>query len=137
MLVIASVRDESISSVPVFNFLGEQNMPKYLLIYRDSTEPRPQPSPEEMQGFLKMWDDWFNQCGKKIVDKGDGLLPTGRILQPGGVVADGPYVEAKEMLGGFSVVEANSYDEAVEISKKCPIAMMGGPIEIREFAGYV
>ncbi|MEQ1904780.1 MAG: YciI family protein [Pirellulaceae bacterium] len=112
-------------------------MPKYLLIYRDSTEPRPQPSPEEMQGFLSMWEGWFQQFGKKIVDAGDGLLPTGRVLQPGGVVADGPYVEAKEMIGGFSVVEASSYDEAVEIAKQCPIAVMGGPVEIREFAGYV
>lgn len=108
-----------------------------LLIYRDSTQPRPQPSPEEMQGFLKMWDDWFAQVGPKLLDRGDGLLPTGRILQPGGVVADGPYVEAKEMIGGFSVIEAGSYEEAVELSKTCPIAMMGAPIEIREFAGYV
>lgn len=112
-------------------------MPKYLLIYRDSTEPTPPPSPEEMQGFLKMWDGWFSQFPKGIADKGDGLLPTGRVLQPGGVVADGPYVEAKEMVGGFSVVEASSYDQAVEIARQCPIAMIGGAIEIREFAGYV
>jgi hypothetical protein len=113
-------------------------MPKYLLIYRDSTESQqPQPSPEEMQGFLKMWDGWFKQFEGKIVDMGDGLLPTGRVLQPGGVVADGPYVEAKEMIGGFSVVAANSYEEAVEIAKLCPIAIIGGAIEIREFAGYV
>lgn len=111
-------------------------MSKYLLIYRDSAEPRPQPSPEEMQGFLQMWDGWFKQFGSQIVDQGDGLMPTGRVLQPGGVVADGPYVEAKEMIGGFSVVEANSYDQAVEIARSCPIAVIGGAIEIREFAGY-
>jgi hypothetical protein len=112
-------------------------MPKYLLIYHESAEPGPQPAPEEMQEFLKLWDGWFKQFGKKIVDPGDGLLPTGRVLKAGGVVADGPYVEAKEMVGGFSVVEASSYDEAVEIAKLCPIAMMGTPVEIREFAGYV
>lgn len=112
-------------------------MPKYLLIYRDSAEPGPQPSPEEMQEFLKMWDVWFRQFDKKIVDPGDGLLPTGRVLKAGGVVADGPYVETKEMIGGFSVVEAASYDEAVEVAKHCPIALTGAPIEIREFAGYV
>lgn len=112
-------------------------MPKYLLFYRDSAEPQqPQPSPEEMQGFLKMWDGWFKQFEGKIVDGGDGLLPTGRVLKPGGVVADGPYVEAKEMIGGYSVVSANSYDEAVEIAKHCPIAMIGGAIEIRQLAEY-
>ncbi len=111
-------------------------MPKYLLIYRDSTEPRPQPSPEEMQEFLGMWGGWFEKFAGKIVDPGDGLLPTGRILKADGVVADGPYVEAKEMIGGFSVVQADSYDEAVAISRECPIALMGGAIELREFAGY-
>lgn len=112
-------------------------MSKYLLIYRDAAEPRPAPSPEEMQGFLQMWNGWFEQFTGRIVDPGDGLMPTGRVLQPGGVVADGPYVEAKEMIGGFSVVEASSYDQAVEIARQCPIALVGGAIEIREFAGYV
>lgn len=112
-------------------------MPKYLLIYRDSTEPRPQPSPEEMQAFLGMWEGWFQKFPKKIVDMGDGLLPTGRVLQAGGVVADGPYVEAKEMIGGFSVVEAESYEAAVDVARACPIAVVGGAIEVREFAGYV
>lgn len=112
-------------------------MPRYLLIYRDSTDPQPQPSPEEMQGFLAMWNDWFKKFDGKIVDPGDGLLPTGRVLKSGGVVADGPYVEAKEMIGGFTVVEANSYDEAVIVARDCPIAATGGAIEIREFAGFV
>ena len=67
---------------------------------------------------------------------GDALLPTGRVLKPGGEVVNGPYVEAKEVIGGFSVVEAEHYEAAVEIAKGCPIAKIGGAIEIREFAGY-
>ncbi|MCC6511010.1 MAG: hypothetical protein IT423_18050 [Pirellulaceae bacterium] len=111
-------------------------MVKYLLIYRDSAEPRPQPSPEEMQGFLAMWGEWFEKCGSSIVDGGDGLLPTGRVLKPTGVVSDGPYVEAKEMIGGYSVIQAESYDAAVSIARDCPISKIGGAIEIRELAGY-
>ncbi len=112
-------------------------MPKYLLIYRDSADPNNQPSPEEIQSFLQMWEGWFQKFKTEIVDPGDGLLPTGRVLKSDGVVADGPYVEAKEMIGGFSVVEANSYEAAVEVARECPIALVGGAIEIREFAGYV
>ncbi len=113
-------------------------MPKYMLIYRDPAEPQsPPPSPEEMQGFLQLWDGWFKQFPDQIVEMGDGLLPTGRVLQPSGVVADGPYVEAKEMIGGFSVVQAQSYEEAVEVARHCPITKIGGAIEIREFAVYV
>ncbi len=88
-------------------------MAKFLLLYRDAAEPRSQPSPEEMQAFLAMWGEWFQQFGPKIVDEGDALLPTGRVLKPGGEVANGPYVEAKEVIGGFSVVEAEHYEAAV------------------------
>jgi hypothetical protein len=111
-------------------------MAKFLLIYRDSAEPQTQPSPEEMQGFLAMWGEWFEQFGPKILDGGDALLPTGRVLKPGGEVANGPYVEAKEVIGGYSVVEAETYEAAVEIAQACPIARIGGAIEIRQFAGY-
>lgn len=111
-------------------------MAKFLLIYRDSTEPQTQPSPEEMQGFLAMWGEWFQQFGPKILDGGDALLPTGRVLKPGGEIANGPYVEAKEMIGGYSVIDAETYEAAVEITKGCPIAKIGGAIEIRQFAGY-
>jgi hypothetical protein len=111
-------------------------MAKFMLIYRDPAEPSQPPSPEEMQGFLAMWGEWFQQCGPSIVDGGDALNPTGRVLRAGGVVTDGPYVEGKEILGGYSVVQADSYEAALEIAKLCPIAKIGGQIEIREFAGY-
>lgn len=111
-------------------------MAKFMLVYRDSTETRPAPSPEEMQAFLAMWGTWMQQFGPKIVDGGDALLPTGRVLKPSGEVANGPYVEAKEVIGGYSVIEAEHYEAAVEIARECPIAKIGGAIEIREFAGY-
>jgi hypothetical protein len=109
---------------------------KFLLIYRDAAEQTTPPSPEEMQSFLAMWGEWFAQCGTAIVDGGDAQAPTGRVLQGGSVVSDGPYVEGKEILGGYSVVQAESYEAAVEIAKQCPIAKIGGSIEIREFMGY-
>jgi hypothetical protein len=47
-------------------------------------------------------------------------------------VVDGPYAEAKEVMGGYFVINAADYDEAVEISKGCPHLKYGGWIEIRE-----
>lgn len=111
-------------------------MAKFLFVYRDPVEPRTPPSPEEMQAFLALWGKWFEQFPGAIVDGGDALMPTGKVLRPGGVVTDGPYVEAKEMLGGYSVVEAAGYDEAVAIAQGCPISMVGGTIEVRQFAGF-
>lgn len=111
-------------------------MAKFMLIYRDPAEPRTQPSAEEMQAFLALWGEWFQKFGPKILDGGDALLPTGRVVHPDGNIANGPYVEAKEMIGGYSVVEADHYEAAVAIAKECPITQVGGAIEVREFAGY-
>jgi hypothetical protein len=111
-------------------------MAKFMFVYRDSATPKAPPSPEEMQGFLAMWGDWFKKFGAAILDGGDGLKPTGKVLKAGGVVSDGPYVESKEVIGGYSVVQADTYEGAVAIAKECPIAKVGGTIEIREFAGY-
>jgi len=47
-------------------------------------------------------------------------------------VVDGPYAEAKEVMGGYFVINAANYDEAVEISKGCPHLKYGGWIELRE-----
>lgn len=111
-------------------------MAKYMLIYRDPATPQTAPSPEEMQAFLAMWGEWFQKCGPSILDGGDALKPCGRVLKAGGVVSDGPYAESKEVIGGYSVVQADSYEAAVEIAKECPISKVGGAIEIREFAGF-
>jgi hypothetical protein len=111
-------------------------MTKFLFIYRDQAEGQTPPTPEEMNGFLQLWGEWFKQFPNQIVDGGDGLLPTGRVLHPSGQVSNGPYVEAKEMIGGFSVIQADHYEQAVEIARHCPITKIGGAIEIREFANY-
>jgi hypothetical protein len=116
--------------------LGERSMAKYLFIYRDSAEPQSPPSPEQMQAFLATWGEWFQKHASAILDGGDGLHPTGRVLKPDGTVSDGPYVESKEVIGGYSVIQADSYDQAVAIARDCPIAKIGGAIEIREFAGF-
>ena len=110
-------------------------MAKYLLIYRDQLGKPNEPSEAEMQAFLALWGEWFAKFPGAIVDGGDALLPTGRVISPEGVVSDGPYVEAKEMIGGFSVLQADNYDAAVAIARECPISKIGGAIEVREFAG--
>jgi hypothetical protein len=114
----------------------DTTMAKFMLIYRDPAQPAAPPSPEEMQAFLGLWGEWFQKFDGKIVDGGDALKPGGRVLKAGGIVTDGAFVEVKEVIGGYSVVQADDYDGAVAIAKECPIAKFGGAIEIREFAGY-
>ena len=58
---------------------------------------------------------------------GEPLQPTGNKLHgTKKVVTDGPYAEAKEMVGGYLIVNAKDINEAVEISKGCPIFEVDG-----------
>lgn len=109
---------------------------KFLFIYRNplETEQSP-PSPEQMQQVLAAWHAW-KEAFPSIVDMGDGLLPTGRAIKAG-VVTDGPTIESKELVTGYSIVAAADYDAAVVIAQACPILMVPtASIEVRELAGY-
>ena len=107
-------------------------MAKFLCIYREPTERRAKPSPEEMQALQTAWYAWMQKFSAAILPGGDGLKFTGRVLKTG-LVTDGPYVEAKEIIVSFAIIQADDYDAALAIAKACP---PGHTIEIREFAGY-
>src|SRR5580658_3668579 len=107
-------------------------MAKFLFIYRESTESRAKPSPEEMQALQGAWYAWMQKFSSAIVPGGDGLKHSGRVLKAG-LVTDGPYVEAKEIIVSFAIIQAENYDAALAIARACP---PGHTIEIREFAGY-
>lgn len=112
---------------------------KFLFVYRGNSEQAAAftPSPEQMQALMASWGAWigkFMQSGQ-LVDPGDALQMSGKVLRPNGVVTDGPFVEAKELLGGYSVIQVDTYEQAVAIAKECPAHRDGDTIEIRELAG--
>jgi hypothetical protein len=106
--------------------------PKFLFLYRFATGSSPKPSsPEEMQAQYAAWAAWRAKFEKEVIP-GEGLKPAGAVLR-GGNVTDGPYIEAKEVMGGYAFVETSSMAHAIEIAKACPINMMSGAsVEIRE-----
>ena len=107
-------------------------MAKFLFIFRESTESRAQPSPEELQDLQAAWYTWMQKFSASIVG-GDGLKPSGRLIKSG-IVTDGPYAEAKEVIASFSIIQADDYDAAVAIALACPGDCH--VIEIREMGGY-
>jgi hypothetical protein len=112
-------------------------MAKYLFIFRESTMTRAQPSPEEMQALQQAWYAWMQKYRSAIVG-GDGLKPSGRLVKAG-IVTDGPYTEAKEVIASFSIIQADNFDAAVAIARECPGQDTGNVchrIEIREMGGY-
>jgi hypothetical protein len=71
-----------------------------------------------------------------MVDAGDGLKKEGRVLKGKKVVTDGSFIESKEILGGFSIVQADTLDAAAELAKSCPVFLRGGSVEVRPLQGF-
>ncbi len=82
---------------------------------------------------MKAWMDWMGSLAQKgILAGGEPLQPTGmQISGKSKVVTDGPFIEAKEMVGGYLIINAKDIKEAAEISKGCPIFNENGKVEIR------
>jgi hypothetical protein len=108
-------------------------MKDFLLIFRSEYYQNPISTPEEMEANMKRWMDWLSSLAQQghLTDQGNRLDRDGRVLKPENVVTNGPYSEIKEAIGGYSIIKAASYDEAVELSKGCPIFMVGGNVEVR------
>jgi hypothetical protein len=107
---------------------------KYLVIHRSTPGTREPPSPAQMQEMYAAFNAWKEKFKTNILDMGGKLKAGGKVLTPSGVV-DGPFVEAKEIVGGFMVVAADNYDRALEVARECPgLLSPGSSIEIREIA---
>lgn len=110
-------------------------MKEYLFVYRAvPTAMAITTSPEEMQRRTKTWMDWIGGIAAKdhLVSNGNRLMPAGKVLRPEGVITDGPYTEIKETILGYTLVKADSYEDALDLAKGCPILYGGGNVEVRE-----
>ena len=111
-------------------------MPKYILFLRDAGSVMPDMSPAEIQEIIRRYVAWRERVqaggrsvmGHKLRDA-DGRVMSGKVGAP--TVTDGPYAEAREVMGGLFVVDAADYDEAVALARDCP-HLEFGTIEVRE-----
>ena len=88
-----------------------------------------------MKQMYAVFNAWKEKFEADIADMGSGLKPGGKVVTAAGVT-DGPFMESKEIVGGFMVVSAESYERAVEVARESPGLMMpGSSIEIREMMG--
>ncbi len=91
-------------------------------------------SPEQMQQHMQKWVAWFKDLSAKghLKEPGHPLEHSGAVVRgKQKVVNDGPYAEAKDVVGGYIVIEASDLSHAVELSKGCPILDVGGSVEVR------
>ena len=106
-------------------------MSEFLFLYRGGETGR---SPERVQQSMQKWMAWFQELNQKghIKDRGQPLERAGKLVKgKQKTVTDGPFAEAKDVVGGYTLIEARDLDQAVELSKGCPIFEVDGGVEVR------
>lgn len=110
-------------------------MKDFLFLFRGGDAQMAQQSPEKWQAHMQKWMTWMGDLSTKGKLIGaQPLSQSGKIVKgTKKVVSDGPFMEGKEMVGGYLMCHAENYDEAVVISKGCPILEFDdGIVEVRE-----
>jgi hypothetical protein len=108
---------------------------KYLMLQRSTPNTNFQPpSPAQMQELYASFHAWKEKYKANILDLGGKLTSKIHILSSEGLM-DGPLVETKELIGGYMIVAAETFDEAVAVAKESPgVFFPGSSIEIREIS---
>jgi len=108
---------------------------KYVLLFVGTMEDQERFEnlpPEEMEAGMKLAEQWFDEYSRagKIVGgeqlKGPQTATTVRFENGKPIVTDGPFIESKEIIGGFAVVDVKDLDEALDMAK----AWRAGPVEV-------
>ncbi len=109
-------------------------MEEYLILMRlDLITKEAQPSPEQMQEYMKIYNDWVGSiAAQNRYIGGKGLSTEGKVIRSKDMITDGPYAEIKESLAGFIMIKARDFDDAVNIAKGCPILEGDNSVEVRK-----
>jgi hypothetical protein len=112
-------------------------MSEFVFLYRGGvmykTPGQPERSPEEIQTQLGKWRTWMQELGAKGHIKAPGApLEQASKLVNGAkkAVTDGPFAE-KDLVSGFTLIEARDHAHAVELAMGCPVFAAGGSVEVR------
>jgi hypothetical protein len=111
----------------------ETSTSEYMLLIRGTSWAKGL-SPEEIQTVTDKWYTWFDQLVQKgKITSGQPLAYEGKIVtgRKRRTVADGPFAEAKEAVGGYILLAVNNLEEAVQIAKECPGLDYEMTIEVR------
>jgi len=113
-------------------------MDEFVLFFRmDIITKDAQPSPEQLQVYMKQYHDWVGGIAaqNKFVG-GKGLSTEGRVLKAHKVITDGPFAEIKESIAGYIIIRAKDFNEAVSLAKACPMLNgEGNSVEVRKITG--
>ncbi len=100
-------------------------MAKYLFVYHGGGKPE---ESEDIPKIMKAWEDWFINMGEMVIDAGNPVGMSTTVNSDGSVTDNG----GSNPTSGYSVIQANSIEEAIKNAKSCPILTGNGSIEIAE-----
>ncbi len=105
-------------------------MSEFLYLYRGGQRGR---TPEQSQQIMQKWLNWMKDltASGNLKDPGQPLEGEGKVVNGKGTVTDGPFAEAKDLVGGFTLIEADTIARAAELARGCPILEVGGSVEVR------
>ena len=115
-------------------------MSEFVFLFRTSPEEERavMGTPEQAQRALQVWLEWIRglEAGGHLKSPGQPLATTGSVVRGNGgtLVTDGPFVEAKDIVLGFLVIEARDLAQAIELSRGCPMLAGNGSVEVRPVA---
>jgi hypothetical protein len=114
-------------------------MSDFMFLFRASLEAQRQAmgTPERAKGSMDAWMTWVGQlsAGGHLKDRGQPLETGGRLVRGAArEITDGPFMETKDVVLGFMIVQARDLAAAVELSRGCPMLNGGGAVEVRPVA---
>jgi hypothetical protein len=101
-------------------------MVNFVLLYSGGGMPETE---EEQATIMKAWESWYGELGEAVVDGGNPFTPVAKSIASDLTVTDGP---VGTMASGYTIIKANSLDEAVQLAKGCPIIPGGGSVTVYE-----
>ena len=88
------------------------------------------PSPTQMEEMYAKFQAWKDKYQENIIDMG-GKLGGGAVVSSSGAT-DGPFAEAKEIVGGYMIITADSLEVAIAVAQESPGVFPGASVEVRE-----
>ena len=106
-------------------------MSEFVYLYRGGRRAE---SPAEGEKQMQRWVNWLQQLTESghVKDRGQPLEPEGKVVRgKQNMITDGPYPESKDIVGGYTLVEAKDLAQAADLAGGCPIFEFGGLVEVR------
>ena len=105
-------------------------MAKYILVYKtDQAADLSLVPKEEIAKIMEAWGEWLGSMGSAVVDSGDAFNNNGKVLSSTGVK------DADNLTTGYTIIEADNFDQALEMAQGNPSLKDGDKIEIYEAFG--